>query len=416
MVAWSASTALFTERHVMSAQETATRWYDLFSRHAADLYPGRYTQAHCLELAEMAEEIKAMAAAKGSKIAVHNYLLPEFHEIADYIGDSLLLAVLVRDSGAPRVDFESVHFMGATAKIMLGDRTRVFTCDTPDVLGCSLVSGTDYGWVERWKAQNPDGLVATYVNSDAYAKSISDYVTTSRNTGAVIEHVLTSEPDKRLLVMPDKFLGYVMLARAIEEIAKKRAIAGNPISDEEVEALRARVDIYKHSYGGFNASCYVHEKIGDDAPERALEAYPDAELMIHPECGCASSCLYKLNAGILPKDRVYYLSTEQMVWRAKKSDAKTFVVATEKGMIYRLRKEMPDKVFVPVSDDAECRFMKANRFGKLLSSLWEDRYEIVLCDDCCDPKKPMQDERSVHIPRSVAAKAKTALDRMVHIK
>lgn len=398
----------------MDAKTLATKWHDLFSRHAEDLYPGRYTAARCLELAELALEIKALAAAKGSKIAVHNYLLPEFHEIADYIGDSLLLATLVRDSGAPRVDFESVHFMGATAKIMLGDKTRVFTCDTPEVLGCSLVSGTDYGWVERWKRNNPDGLIATYVNSDAYAKSISDYVTTSRNTGAIIEHILTSEPDRRLLVMPDKFLGYVMLARAIESIDERRAASGRPrLTDAEVQALRDRVDIYKHSYGGYNASCYVHEKIGDDAPERALEEYPGAELMIHPECGCASSCLFKLNAGILPKDRVYYLSTEQMVWRAKKSEAKTFVVATEKGMIYRLRKEMPDKIFVPVSQDAECRFMKANTLEKLHLSLRADRVEIVLCDDCCDPKKPFQDAFSVHIPRSTAALAKIALDRMV---
>ena len=106
----------------MTAKETAAQWYELFSRYAADLYPNRYSPEHCLALAEQAEEIKALAAAKGSKIAVHNYLLPEFHEIADYLGDSLGLAINVRGSGARRVDFQSVHFMGATAKIILGDR------------------------------------------------------------------------------------------------------------------------------------------------------------------------------------------------------------------------------------------------------------------------------------------------------
>lgn len=389
----------------MEAKALAAKWHDLFSRHAGDLYSGKYAEARCLELAEMALEIRTLAAAKGSKIAVHNYLLPEFHEIADYLGDSLGLALNVRGSGARRVDFESVHFMGATAKIILGDATRVFTCDTPDVLGCSLVFGTDYGYVERWKRANPDGIVATYVNSDAYAKSISDYVTTSRNTGMIIAEALRKHPGRRILVMPDKFLGYVMKAKALEEFPP-----------EERERLGDLVDVYKQSYGGFNASCYVHEKIGDDAPERALEEHPEAELMIHPECGCASSCLLKLNAGILPQGRVYYLSTEQMIWRAKKSDRNEFVVATEKGMIYRLRKELPGKIFYPVSDEAECRFMKANTFEKLLRSLKEDRHEIILCDDCCDPKKPYLDDRIVHIQRSVAAKAKSAIDRMMEIR
>jgi quinolinate synthase len=389
----------------MSAKETASRWYDLFSRYAADLYPGRYTPEHCLALAEQAEQIKALAAEKGTKITVHNYLLPEFHEIADYIGDSLGLALNVRGSGARRVDFASVHFMGATAKILLGDRARVFTCDTPQALGCSLVFGTDYAWVELWKKQNPDGLVATYVNSDAYTKSISDFVTTSRNTGMIIAEALRKYPGRKVLVMPDKFLGYVMRAKALEEFPPERR-----------EELGKLVEIYSHPFGGYNACCYVHEKIGDDAPEQALDEHPDAELMIHPECGCASSCLYKLDAGILPRGRVYYLSTEQMIWRAKKSERKTFVVATEKGMIYRLRKEIPEKTFLPVSQEAECRFMKANTFDKLLRSLKEDRYEIVLCDDCCDPKKPYQDDRVVHVPRTVAQKAKVAIDRMMEFR
>src|ERR1051325_3941637 len=155
------------EKH-MNTTGLADRWYELFNRYAADLYPGRYTAERCRDLAEMAGEIRALAAQKGSKIAVHNYLLPEFHEISDYVGDSLGLAINVRGSGARRVDFESVHFMGATAKIILGDGARVFTCDTPDVLGCSLVFGTDHAWIQHWKQRNPGGIVCTYVNSDAY--------------------------------------------------------------------------------------------------------------------------------------------------------------------------------------------------------------------------------------------------------
>jgi quinolinate synthase len=389
----------------MTTNELAERWFELFNRNAGDLYPGRYTIEKCRELAEMAREIKSLAASKGSKIAVHNYLLPEFHEIGDYVGDSLGLALNVRDSGARRVDFESVHFMGATAKIILGDSARVYNCDTPQELGCSLVFGTDHAWVERWRARNPGGILCTYVNSDVYTKSNSDYVTTSRNTGMIIAEALRKHPESKILVLPDKYLGYVMKSVALEEFP-----------EAEREALGERVEIYMEKYGGFNASCYVHEQIGNEAPEQALDEHPDAELMIHPECGCASSCLFKLNAGILPRGRVYYLSTEQMLWRARKSERKEFVVATEKGMLYRLRKELPEKTFFPVSDKAECRFMKANTFEKLLRSLREDRVEIVLCEDCCDPRKPFQDEKVVHIPKFTAFKAKLAIDRMMDIR
>ncbi|MBI2109219.1 MAG: quinolinate synthase NadA [Parcubacteria group bacterium] len=378
----------------------AQTWYELFNRHAGDLYPERYTEEKCRELAEQAIEIKARAHEKGSMIVAHNYLYPEFHEIADMVGDSLGLSLHVQKQSVPRVDFQSVFFMGATAKIIVGDTTRVFVSDSPEVLGCSLVFGTDYEWLHRWKTENPGGVLVTYINSDAYTKSISDYISTSRNTDKVIVRAAEEHPGKKILVLPDKYLGFVMKAKAVEQ-------GVNP----------DLVDVYNVRKGEFRSACYVHEQIGPDAPEMALfENEDDAELMIHPECGCASSCLYKLNAGIIPRAKAYFLSTEQMVERARMSPTKTFIVATEKGMIYRLRKEMPEKKFVPVSMKAECRFMKANTFEKLLRSLREDRLEIVLCDNCCDPKHPYRDERVIHIQRSVAEKAGVAINRMLSIR
>jgi quinolinate synthase len=355
-------------------------------------------------LAEQSVEIGLLAREKGSRIVAHNYLYPEFHEIADRIGDSLGLARGLALEAPRRVDFCAVYFMGATAKMILGDRTRVFACDAPAVLGCSLVSATDYAWLERWKQRNPEGVLVTYVNSSAYAKSISDYVMTSGNAARVIARAVTDGPGRKVLVLPDKFLGYVM---------KHQAIALLP--ENLREAANENVEVYAHAHEGFNASCYVHEQIGDEAPERALDEHPEAELMIHPECGCASSCLYKLEQGILPRGRVYYLSTEQMVEHARRSPTREFVVATELGLVYRLRKELPDKAFYPVSAQASCRFMKAATFPKLLRSLREDRVEIVFCDDCCDPKRPFQDDRTVHIQRSVAARARQAIDRMLAI-
>lgn len=380
------------------AKALADRWYEQFSRFAEDLYPGRYTPQKCLELAEMTLEIRELASRKGSTIVAHNYLYPEFHEIAHKVGDSLGLSLHVRDIGAGRVDFQSVFFMGATAKIIAGDATRMFVADSPEELGCTLVFGTDYRWIENWKRANPDGILVTYINSDAYTKSISDFISTSRNTDKIIVYAARKFPGRKILVLPDKYLGYVMKAKAVQE-------GVDP----------GLVEVYSHKKGEFNASCYVHEKIGEHAVDEALEEHPDAELMIHPECGCASSCLYKLNAGLIPHAKAYFLSTEQMVEQARTSSAREFIVATEKGMVYRLRKELPEKTFVPVSAEAVCDYMKANTFEKLLDSLKRDRLEIILCEDCCEPKEPYQDGNVIHIQRSVAEKSALAIRRMFEV-
>lgn len=389
---------------LLSSKSLARHWYELFSSFAEDLYPGRYTKEKCNELAKQAIEIKRLAKEKESTIVVHNYLYPEFHEIADFIGDSLGLSLQVKNSNAKRVDFQSVFFMGATAKIINGNKTNVFVEDTPQVLGCSLVFGTDYEWLEDWKRKNPGGILITYINSDAYTKSISDYVSTSRNTDKIIVHALKTFPGKKILVLPDKFLGHVMKVRALELAAK-----------ETLKVDPDLIEIYNVRKGEFWSACYVHELIGPDASEIALLDHPDAELMIHPECGCAASCLMKLQEGKIPRGKAYFLSTEQMIERAKVTPAKKILVATEKGMIYRLRKEIPGKEFLPVSSKAECKFMKSNTFDKLLRSLKEDRLEIILCNDCCDPKKPYQDDRVIHIQKSIAKKAKIGIDRMLSI-
>lgn len=385
----------------MKAKALASQWYELFNTFADDLYPGRYTPEKCRELAELAVAILAKADEKNALIVAHNYLLPEFHELIEdksLIGDSLGLSLEVARRKAPRVDFQSVFFMGATAKI-ISPESRVFVPDTPQVLGCSLVFGTSHRWIENWKRQNPDGIVVTYVNSDVAMKAMSDYICTSRNTHLVIAAAAKQFPGRRILVAPDKFLGAVMRQKAAQ-------LGVDP----------SLVDIYSYAHDGWNACCYVHEKIGDHVLEDQLDADPDAELIIHPECGCANTCLLKLEAGIIPRERAYFLSTSQMLERASTSSAKRFLIATELGMIYRLRKALPEKEFVPVSQDARCRYMKECTLEKLLTELETDRLEIVLCDDCCHPQFPYQDEQVIHIPRSAAAAARVGIDRMLAIQ
>ncbi len=379
----------------MNTTELATNWYDRFQRFASDLYPGRYTRAFCQELAEQAIEVRAIAHEKQSVIVAHNYQYPELQEVADVVGDSLGLALEVRNRRARRVDFSSVHFMGATAKIILGDATRVYVQGSPEIHGCSLVLGTNHRWVENWKTKHPSGACVTYVNSDVRTKAMSEYISTSRNTAAVIARA-AREYDGQILVLPDKFLGQVMKWQAVREMG----VDPN------------RIEIYNTHFAGFHASCYVHERIGDDAPEQALAEYEDAELMLHPECGCASSCLLKLDQGILPKDRVYYLSTEGMLQRAKTSQAARFIVGTESGMVYRLRKEMPEREFHPVSIHAVCDFMKQNTLAKLLHSLRHDEYEIIL-DDNADPTHEVLEHGVIRINREVANRAKAGVERML---
>lgn len=382
----------------MDTTEAADNFYERVSRYAGDLYPGRYTRERCAEMIVLMNEIKKRAKEQHAFIVAHNYVYPEIQEVADMVGDSLGLAFYVRDAKAERVYFQSVYFMAEAAKMIVGDKTRVFVSDTPEKLGCSLVFGTDYRWIEKWKQENPDGVLITYINSSGYLKSISDYICTSRNAEKILLRAAEEYPKKKILLLPDKFLGFYMRACAIKK--------GVP------EDL---IDVYQYAKNGWHASCYVHEMIGDTALHDALDEHSDAELMIHPECGCQTACLPKLQSGRIPNAEAYVLSTEGMIQRARVSPKEKFLVATEKGLLYRQRKELPVKTFVPVSMNAECRYMKENVLEKLLESLKTGKREIVFCNDCCDPKKPHEDEEVIHIQRTVAEKSKKGIMNMLAI-
>ena len=343
-------------------------WYDTFNRDAGDLYPGRYTREYTSLLTDAARQVRELAAEKRSLIVAHNYQFPELQEVAAEVGDSLGLSQYVAQQTAPRVDFCGVWFMGETAKTILGDRATVYMPSKP---GCSLVDSIDRARVMAWKDQCPDGVVISYVNTDAATKAISDYICTSRNAAQVLDHAARSNPGKRILFLPDKFLGSVSIAQS-----------------EQVDP--ALVDLYD----GF---CHVHAKIGENALEEAFDRHPEAELLIHPECGCASHCMSKVMQGNSSYQKAFFLSTEGMVHHAARSDAKEFIVGTEMGMVYRLRRRLPTKVFHPVSPDAVCEYMKMNTLEKLLESLQNDRIEVT-------------------IEASTARKAQRAIDRMLSIQ
>lgn len=342
-------------------------WHDAFNRLAGDLYPGRYTREFTAELVDAGRKIREIAPRKQSLIVAHNYQFPELQESAAQVGDSLGLSRYVAAQDSPRIDFCGVWFMGETAKTIVGNRARVYMPDRP---GCSLVESIDRAKIAHWKRRNPDGVVISYVNTDAATKALSDYICTSRNAAQVLAHAAQANPAKRILFLPDKFLGSV-------------AVAQSGIADP------ARVDLY-------DGCCHVHAKIGESALEEAFDRWPGAELLIHPECGCASHCMSKVMQGNSPYQRAFFLSTEGMIRHARTSPAREFIVGTELGMVYRLRREIPGKAFHPVSPEAACEYMKMNTLGKLLASLQNDEIEVT-------------------VDAQTAGKAQRAIDRMLNI-
>jgi len=346
---------------------SADKWYDDFNQFAGDLYPDRYPRAYVSDLAEMGKQVRSLAAEKQSLIVAHNYQFPELQEVAEEVGDSLGQSQYVARRKAPRVDFCGVWFMGETAKTILGGSSKVYVPDQP---GCSLVASIDHSRIRNWIEHNPNGVVISYINTDAQTKAISDYICTSRNAAQILQHAADANPGKRILFLPDKYLGAVALS--------------------QTKVDRGLVDLY-------DGACHVHAKIGEHALEEAFDRHPEAELLIHPECGCSTACLAKTLNGSSPYQRAYYLSTEQMINHAETSSAKEFIVGTETGMLYRLRKLLPDKVFHPVSPEAVCEYMKLNTLEKLLDSLRDDKVEVQIAPD-------------------VQQKAQAAIDRMLTIQ
>jgi len=392
-----------------TARAFADKLYEDCSRYAQDIYPGVYTKERCNELGEMWAEMKPIITAEGITLLSHYYPGPENHEAAHFIGDSLALSNFAKTARAKRVQFMAVRFMADTAKIITGNNTRVFVSGSSQELGCSLVFGTDHAAIQSWKRNNPKGTIVSYINSDVFLKSMSDYISTSRNTDKIIAKAIKENPGQPILITPDKYLGDVMKIRALELLEQEGIVI-----DEDL------IQVYRNKFNGFDACCIVHVQFGPDAIERAREMYPNAILLVHPECGCSAQCIYKMKRREIPEGEALILSTEQMIKIAQESAIKEFVVATEPGHLVALRKAVPDKIFYPLSATAHCPYMKANSFEKLLHSLKNNVIEIIICEDdcqeCIDPRHPYEDARIAHIPHRLAELAKQGIDRMLAIQ
>jgi quinolinate synthase len=313
------------------------------------------------DLTAWAEEVRALAAERDAVILAHNYQLPEIQDVAHHVGDSLGLSRVAATVDASTIVFCGVHFMAETAKILSYDKTVLI----PDErAGCSLADTITAQQLREWKAEHPGAVVVSYVNTTAAVKAETDICCTSSNA---VDVVASIPEDTEVLFLPDQFLG------------------------AHVQRTLQRDNM--HIWLG---ECHVHAGInGAELRERVM-AEPDAELFIHPECGCATSALYLAASGAVPMERTKILSTGGMITAAEQTTAKKVLVATETGMIHQLTKANPLVIFEPVNRAAVCKYMKMITAGKLLRSLREMR-DVVTLD------------------REIADRARLSVERMIAI-
>ena len=295
------------------------------------------------------DKIQELKSKRNAVILAHNYQPGEIQDIADFTGDSLGLSVQASKTDADVIVFCGVLFMAETASILSPQKTVLL----PDKnAGCPMADMITAKQLESLKAQHPEALVVCYVNSSADVKALSDYCCTSSNAVKLIDRL---PKDKKIIFVPDQHLG-----KFVEEQTGRQMIL----------------------WPGF---CPTHVRILAEDVETTRKAHPDAMVLAHPECG--------------PEVRAIadaLLSTGQMLTFAGKSEKKEFIIATEQGILYSLKKRYPDKGFYPASDKAICPNMKKITLEKVLWSLQDMQYVIS-------------------VPQEVRVKAHRALERMLEV-
>ena len=313
------------------------------------------------DTSKLKDDILRLKKEKDIVILAHNYQIPGIQDVADFTGDSLGLSRQAAKVDQKTILFCGVHFMAETAAIISPHKKVII----PDLeAGCSLSDSITLDELKNWKKQHPHAIAVGYVNTTAEIKSELDYCCTSSNAINVVKAI---PENKDILFLPDMFLG------------------------SYVAKMTGRKNM--HIWAG---ECHVHAGITPDDITKKLDSMKDTEFVIHPECSCTTPMLYDLASGSFDDRKVSILSTEGMLNHVKDSKTKNFVVATETGILYRMRKQNPDKTFIPASDKAECQHMKMNTLEKVYDSLVEDKYEVT-------------------VPKEIANKARLAIDRMLAI-
>ena len=308
-----------------------------------------------------AEEVHRLSKEQNAVVLAHNYQVPEIQDVAHYVGDSLYLSRVAAETEAEIIVFCGVHFMAETAKILSPTKKVLL----PDLgAGCSLADTIDADQLRAWKAEHPGAVVVSYVNTTAAVKAESDVCITSSNAADVVRSI---PEDQEILFLPDQFLG------------------------AHVQRVTGRKNM--HIWMG---ECHVHAGISPTDVRETVAAHPDAEILVHPECGCTTSVLEMVSHGDLPEARTKILSTGGMVKAAGESEATDILVATEIGILHQLRKVNTAVNFIPMNRQASCKFMKMITPEKVLRSLREGTFEI-------------------EVPTDIAKKARLSVERMIAI-
>jgi quinolinate synthase len=316
------------------------------------------------DIPALKEEVRALAQDRGAIILAHNYQVPEVQDVADYVGDSLGLSRQGAKTDAEIIAFCGVHFMAETASILSPEKTVLI----PDLdAGCSLADSITPEELSVWQAKFPGQQTVMYVNTTAEIKALTDYCCTSANAVDVVRHVLeTHGPDTPVLFGPDMWLG----AYVEKELGVKLHV--------------------------WDGECHVHAGIRPADINAMRGEHPDADFLIHPECGCVTQVMEYVAAGDVSSEGVHMLSTGGMLKYAKDTQAGEAIVATETGMLYPLQMAAPDVDFIAANEAASCRYMKMITLTKLRDALRDLKYEVK-------------------VPEDIAAKARIPIERMVAI-
>src|SRR5690349_4600062 len=276
------------------------------------------------QIAEIGDEVRALAQERNAVILAHNYELPEIQDVANYRGDSLGLSRQAAETDADVIAFCGVHFMAETASVLSPQKTVLI----PDLdAGCSLADSITADQLRAWKAQHPGAIVVMYVNTTADVKAETDYCVTSSNAVEVVEHIYaTHGEDTEILFGPDMFLGAYV---------------------EKTTGRRMHV---------WDGECHVHAGIRPADITSMRAAHPGADFLIHPECGCSTSVMEYVAAGDVSADGVHMLSTGGMLgWASTAPQGATAIMATETGMLHPLREAAPEVTFLPANRAAVCQ-------------------------------------------------------------
>ena len=295
------------------------------------------------------DEVLKLKKEKDVVILAHNYQVPEVQDVADFVGDSLGLSRQAARVRQKTILFCGVHFMAETAAIVSPDKRILI----PDLeAGCSLSDSITIDQLRKWKKEHPNAITVGYVNTTAEIKSELDYCCTSSNAVNVVNAI---PKEKEILFLPDMFLG--------SYVSKMTG--------------RKNMQIWA-------GECHVHAGITPADIEKKLTELKNAEFVVHPECSCTTPMMYDIAAGNYKNHQVQILSTEGMMNHVSKSNSQQFVVATETGILYRMRQQNPQKTFIPASENAECEYMKMITLDKVYRSLYDEKYEVKVAKKIAD--------------------------------